>query len=329
MSGSVPLVRVVRSGLEESVHLGDVAVADASGRLLAFAGDPERILFARSSMKPLQAAVSLSVIGEAHRLSDAEVAVTCGSHNAEPVHLEAVRSILARAGLGFDALRCPPGWPLDPEEMAKAGSKRPELHNCSGKHAGMLLASTTAGWDLETYRAEGHPLQRRDHDAVIGATGLAPVQVGVDGCGVPVHGMPLSRMATLYARLAHPSEEEWGDLDAHARRAVGAMLAEPYLVAGRSRVDTAVMEATRTIAVKAGAEGLLCGALTDRGVGIAVKVADGSPRADDPAFIHALVRLGAIDQGVAEALREHARPPVLGGGEPVGELVADFELEAP
>ena len=52
------LVRVLRSGLEESVHLGDVAVVDADGRIVAAAGDADRVAFARSSMKPLQAAVS-------------------------------------------------------------------------------------------------------------------------------------------------------------------------------------------------------------------------------------------------------------------------------
>jgi L-asparaginase II len=64
---AVPLVRVVRSGLEESVHLGHVAVCDADDRLVAWAGDPGHRLFARSCMKPLQAAVSLRAAGETSR----------------------------------------------------------------------------------------------------------------------------------------------------------------------------------------------------------------------------------------------------------------------
>src|SRR5918994_6276271 len=59
----VPLVRVIRSGVEESVHYGSVAVADADGRVVASAGDVGRVAFARSSMKPLQAAVSLDLAG--------------------------------------------------------------------------------------------------------------------------------------------------------------------------------------------------------------------------------------------------------------------------
>ena len=100
--------------------------------------------------------------------------------------------------------------------------------------------------------------------------------MGVDGCGVLVHGMRLRDMATLFARLARP--ERMGDLARSAATAAGAMLAEPYLVAGRNRVDTAVMEATGDVAVKAGAEGLQCAAAVGPGLGIAVKSADGGSR---------------------------------------------------
>src|SRR5437763_1166447 len=92
--------RVIRSGLEESVH-----VVDGEGRLQAMAGDPDRVAFARSSMKPLQATVSMS--RAPFDFSDAEVSVMCASHNAEPVHIAAVRGILARAGVEESALRCP------------------------------------------------------------------------------------------------------------------------------------------------------------------------------------------------------------------------------
>lgn len=99
----VPLVRVIRSDLEESFHTGDVAVTDADGALVAFAGDPDREVFARSSMKPLQATVSLSLAP--FDFPDREVAVMCASHNAEPVHVQTVRSLLARAGLSEESLR--------------------------------------------------------------------------------------------------------------------------------------------------------------------------------------------------------------------------------
>lgn len=329
MSGTgvaVPLVRVIRSSLEESVHVGHVAVCDEDGRLVASAGDPGRALFARSAMKPLQAAVSLQAAD--HDLPDDEVAVMCASHNGEPVHVETVRRLLARAGLDFSALRCPPGWPLDQRTVATVNGPRPELHNCSGKHAGMLLACVRRGWDVETYHEAEHPLQGRVLRAVLDASGMDELMaVSVDGCGVPVHGMPLAGLATLFARLARP--EHLGDLAPWARRAVSAMLAEPYLVAGRDRVDTAVMDTTGDVAVKAGAEGLLCAAAPGAGLGIAVKIQDGSSRATGPALIRTLFLVGLVDEEDIQELRRHARPAVLGGGRPVGEVVADFDLERP
>jgi len=85
MGRPAPLARVVRSGLEESVHLGHVAVCDADGRLVAELGNPDHPVFGRSSMKPLQAAVSLGRITET--LPAELAAVMCSSHNGEPVHV--------------------------------------------------------------------------------------------------------------------------------------------------------------------------------------------------------------------------------------------------
>ena len=80
--------------------------------------------------------------------------------------------------------------------------------------------------------------------------------------------------------------------------------------------------------MKAGAEGLLCASLVDRGIGVAVKVRDGSARAAAPAMIHALRALGALEDEQVGRLESFARPPVLGGGQPVGALVATFDLLA-
>jgi L-asparaginase II len=321
--GAVPLVRVIRSGLEESVHLGHVAVCDADGRLVASAGDPHHVVFARSCMKPLQAAVSIAAIGD-EAIPDREIAVMSSSHNGEPAHLGAVRALLNRAGLSAGALRCPPAWPLDPETMARSQHRNPQFHDCSGKHAGMLLACVRSGWDPATYPNRGHPLQKRVLRAVRRASGSDDVQVGVDGCGVPVHGMPLAAMATLYARLAVP--ERIGPLAPEVDGVVGAMLAEPWFVGGRARDDTAIMEAAGDVLVKEGAEALDCAAVLASGVGVAVKIADGGYRAAGPALIHALAQLDALDRSQLVALEPFARPNVLGGEQPAGALEPVFTI---
>jgi L-asparaginase II len=251
----------------------------------------------------------------------------CASHNAEPVHLDAVRAILAACGVDEEDLRCPEFYPGDPEAMAAAPQRLRINSDCSGKHAGMLGAAKANDWPLETYRSPEHPLQVRLLDAVRIASGEDRPTIGVDGCGVPVHGMPLRAMATIYARLASP--ERLAQLAAHAARAAGAMRNEPYMVAGRKRVDTAVMQEVPAVIVKSGAEGMICAGLLDRGIGVALKVRDGTHRAAGPAMIRALARMDAMDGRAEGALQDYVSPPVLGGGEPVGRIVADFDLARP
>jgi L-asparaginase II len=322
VSDPVVLARVIRSGVEESVHLGHVAVCDTSGRLIASAGDPGRILFARSSMKPLQAAVSLSLIDD--ELRDDEVAVMCGSHTGEPVHVDTVLRLLSRADLGLDALRCPPAWPQSYEDARSYEEPRRELHNCSGKHAGMLLASRRAGLPIDTYLEPDHPLQRAVTGAVARVTGAEPVAVGVDGCGVPVHAVPLRAMATLFARIVDPDADE--PLAPHLTRAVTAMRAAPYLVGGRGILDTSLTERVENVIAKRGAEALQCVGVMGRGIGVAVRVDDGSTRAAGPSTLRALEVLEVVGSEQLDALAPFARPPVFGGGRSVGALTSDFTL---
>jgi L-asparaginase II len=299
-----------------------VAVAGADGRLVASAGDPGRVAFARSAMKPLQAAVSLSLIGE--DLTDRQVAVMCASHSGEKVHVDTVESILRRGDLGPEALGCPPARPLDPDAALAVAEPEPRFHNCSGKHAGMLLGTTRRGFDVTRYMEAQHPLQREVLSAVGSAVGRDPEAIGVDGCGVPVHALPLFSLATLYARLVRP--ERLNGLEEHTARAVRAMRAEPYLVAGKDQLCTAVMRSVAGVLVKVGAEGLVCAAIEEEGIGVAAKVEDGAARALAPAILRALVALEAVGPDEQQALARHARPPVLGGGRPVGELIAEYEL---
>src|SRR5687767_6654720 len=322
MPSAVPLVRVLRSGLDESVHLGHVAVCDADGRLVASVGDPHHLVFARSSMKPLQASVCIRRIPAA--LSEDLVAVACGSHNAEPDHVRAVRRLLRAGGATEAMLRCPEAFPSRTEDAIRAGKARRIFYNCSGKHASMLGACVGAGWPTDTYLEPGHPLQREILRAVRRATGVERPAIGVDGCGVPVHGVPLSAMATLFARLAGPAR--LGALEPTASRAVEAMRAHPFLVAGTGRTDTKLMASVPGIVSKVGAEALHCAAVLDEGIGVAVKIADGGDRATGSALIHALRQLGAFDDEALGQLDPIARPAVLGGGRPVGELVAGFRL---
>jgi L-asparaginase II len=317
MAAPAELVRVVRNGLVESVHMGDVAVCDADGRLRAFAGDPDRLLFGRSCEKPLQGAVSFSAMGEPD-LPDDEVAVMCASHAGEAVHVAAVRRLLRRGPVPVGAVRTP-------RDRATRGARARIWDGCSGNHAGLLVASARRGWDLETYRARSHPVQRRVLRAVVAATDVERPRIGVDGCGIPVHGVPLRAMATMFARLGSP--DRLGRLGSAADRVVRGMLAAPHLMGGTRRLDTDVTVAgAGRVLAKEGAEGLVCATSFLHGFGIALKVTDGNWRRLAPAFVKVLRDLDVLPEPANDGLAHHERPPVLGGEQTQGRVEAVVRL---
>jgi len=257
-------VAVTRGDVVESRHRVD-AVAVRDGSVLAAAGDPDRVAFLRSSWKPIQAVPLAEAYDD---LTDAELAIACASHQAEPAQLDAVRALLARAGATADDL----------ENGPQAGRPEGKLgHNCSGKHAGMLAACRAHGWPLRGYRLAEHPLQRR----VVAELGLPTLGSAVDGCGVPTYALALRDMAGVLLRVRP--------------RIAAAMRARPELVGGAGADDTALMRALPGWIAKRGAEGLLCAVAPD-GTGIALKVEDGNPRPLRPALGAFLERLGVPER---------------------------------
>jgi len=303
------VVEILRSGVVESTHLVDVALVDATGSLLAAAGDPMVHAALRSSVKPIQARAARAAGWTP--ASQAHLAIACASHNAEPAHLRAVRHVLAEAGLDETALACPSAWPFLPRDVAGAGRERRAQHNCSGKHAGFLAACVAAGWPLETYLEPEHPLQVGVRAAIEAATGMRALDELVDGCGAPTLVFPVAAIARMFASV-------------HGTTEADAMRAHPFLIAGSERLDTALLSAG--IVTKAGAEGLSCATFEHEGrvVGLALKVRDGTTRARVAACTHLLVDLGALDRDAIEP--SFLAPPTLGGGHPVGAAIVRGEL---
>src|SRR5581483_10580169 len=203
------LVAFTRGTLDESTHFGSLAVVDAHGTLIASVGDPTRVTFMRSAAKPFQAMVFVeSGAVDAYGVSPAELALVAASHSGEPRHTEAVRRLLARAGLGPDDLQTgthPPMHPPTREGLERRGEPPSPLHhNCSGKHCGMLCVCVHRGWDRRGYVRPDHPLQR-EILALMSEVASVPsrqVEIGVDGCGVPTFALPLTAIARAFARLA-------------------------------------------------------------------------------------------------------------------------------
>lgn len=359
---SAVLLEMTRGPLVENRFRGSIAVVDGTGRLLLSAGDPEMVTYWRSAAKPIQA-MALVQTGAADRFGfrPEHLALFAASHNGEPVHTAGVAEALQLAGVGPEALQCGIHAPFDRETAEKTPEPTAVHNNCSGKHTGMLALARHLGLALTHYLDPASPLQQRILATVAEAVGMEPgeIAIGVDGCGVPVFGLPISRMALAYARLADPAAmqagtvgpqgagadlAEAGGLAEAARRFRDAMRAHPYLVAGRKRICTALMQNLPVVA-KSGADGVysvgilpeaverlpLLQALGAKGgVGLAVKMESGAGRERDLVVVEVLEQLGLLGEAEREALswwrpgpiKNHARREV-------GQIRLTVELQTP
>ncbi|GMR13910.1 MAG: asparaginase [Gemmatimonadota bacterium] len=321
-----------RNGFLESKHTVHVAVVDADGHTIASAGEPDLPIYYRSAVKPIQALplVEDGVV-EALGLTDAELALCCASHNAEPEHLTGVLAILEKAGLTQAALECGPTEPMSEAvaaQLMRAGESPAPIHNdCSGKHAGMLALAVHHGWPTVGYVAYEHPVQRRMHAEMARWSGMAEAEIGtgVDGCGVVCFRAPLTRLASSFARFAAAAAR--GE---PAGRVVRAMTAHAFMVAGTDRLCTSAMEVGRgRIFTKMGAEGVYAAGDVEQGVGVAIKVEDGARRASRVALVGVLEALELLSVDELDALSGFAKPLLRNTlGAVVGGLRAEIELES-
>ncbi|MDO3410877.1 asparaginase [Saccharibacillus sp. CPCC 101409] len=328
-------VQVSRGEYIESNHEIHVAVVDTAGRLLYSVGDPDRLTFPRSSMKPFQAVALLeSGAADAYGYGDAEISLSCASHSGEPIHRSTVLDVLSRAGLSENDLQCGTHIPRDSasyRELIREGRElTPVFSNCSGKHSGMLLTAVHLHEDTRTYREIDHPHQQRILSVVSDICGLPAerIGIGVDGCGVPVHRLPLYNAALGFARLAKP-EGHVSEVHAESlNRIRTGMTNRPEMVAGAHRFDTDVMRVFGgNLVTKIGAEGVQCIGVADRGIGIVVKVEDGSERATSVAAMEVLKQLGIGTDEQFEELADYVYAPVLNARkERIGEITPNFEL---
>jgi L-asparaginase II len=332
------LAAVLRGDSVESIHLGAVAVVAAGGRPVASCGDPAWPTVVRSSIKPFQALPLLLAGGvERFGLDDADLALISSSHSGAAPHVERAASLLARGGFVADALACGAHRPFDPGAAAaldREGRAPTALHNnCSGKHAGMLLACGALDFDPAGYLDPAHPLQRRIVAELALACGVDPASLrrSVDGCSAPTYELPLDGLARGWAALAAPESSGLDPARAAAlARLAAAMGARPDLVAGTGRFTT-VLGATTSGRVigKEGAEGVY--AVAVRGpvaLGVALKIADGAERARDVVVLEVLRQLGSISGEEMQALAPFDRPVLRNHrGLEVGAIVAELELE--
>ncbi len=276
------LVEVYREGVLESFHRGVICVVNDTGEIIFSRGDVSQICYPRSAMKFLQAIPLIELGGIVKfQLTLEEIAVMCGSHNAEPDHIRVVQSILNKIGLNKDDLHCGPQYPtskIESDALIQRGEKPHSIHNnCSGKHAGMLALSQLLHAEKHHYLSSNHPVQQAiakvceemyEYPSNLMTTAL-------DGCSAPIFSIPVYNQAlgfkNLIATDAFSEKRKWA-----CKIIIDAITTYPFMVAGTNRYCTDMMQITAPEVIgKTGAEGIFCLTFTKQKLGVCIKIDDG------------------------------------------------------
>ncbi|MGE4324679.1 MAG: asparaginase [Pseudodonghicola sp.] len=307
MINPVPMAEIWRADLLESLHLGHAVICDDSGQIVQAWGDPEALIYPRSSCKMIQALpLVTSGAAAAYGLSSERLALACASHNGAEIHTSRVRAWLRDLELGDDDFRCGPQMPDDQEAryaLIRGYDAPCQYHNnCSGKHCGFLTLSQHLRAGPE-YVEIDHPVQRAVREAFEEVTGATSPGYGIDGCSAPNFQTTLVGLARAMAWFA--SAQDRNDTQSQAaQQLVAAMMAHPDLVAGEGRACTELMRAMEgRVAVKTGAEGVFVAIVPEKKLGVALKIIDGASRASEAAIATLLVTLGVLDPGHPAAIK--------------------------
>jgi len=312
------LVDVCRSSAVESCHRGSVIAINAEGKTLLALGDSDALVFPRSSLKPLQV-MPLVESGAVDHLSmtDQELALACASHSGEPSHLQVLSQWMQRIGLDASQLECGPSLPLDSEaaheHLRLGGKPGRELHNCSGKHTGMLALSVYLEETVQGYSEYSHVTQQSWMNVLSELSGVNVFDMpwDKDGCGLPAVALPLAAFAKAFLPFTIQCQAAATQRARAAARISAAMRSHPQMVAGSNRCCTASMQGGDNLLVKVGAEGVFIAVAIEAGVVIALKADDGANRAAEVMLGAALRQLGLLSSSQYDSLSRWYQPPIV------------------
>ena len=283
------LAIVTRGNLTESWHKGLAVMTGPDGKVVAHKGPAKRLIYPRSAIKPLQ---TLAMIRAGMKLSGAELTITSASHRGTDAHLDLVRAVLKHGDLSESDLQCPDGIRF----------------NCSGKHAGFLLASKINGWETKDYLNPQSPIQRLVVEVLEEFSGEKILHTTVDGCGAPLHSMTTEGIARAIGKVAQTEPE-----------LVDALVANSWAISNKGVADAVFLD--HGFLAKNGAEGVFVVG-TREGFGICIKIADGNLRAAPLIAIKLMHENSLLSDDQYQEMKKLFSVPSLGGGVPQGEIIA-------
>tara|TARA_Y100001968_G_scaffold319352_1_gene350741 strand:+ start:9498 stop:10475 length:978 start_codon:yes stop_codon:yes gene_type:complete len=288
-----PVFKVVikRGSNIESIHNVHAVVCDKKHRVLMSAGSQEYETFIRSSLKPFQSLPFISS-GTAEQINSSNkgLAIACASHIGSTKHAREAFRILWNADIDVDQLKCP----------IPRNKKSKLEHNCSGKHAAFLATCKKMDWPLNDYLSINHPLQIEIIRRIAEFLNITPNNIctAVDDCGSPTLFLKLNQISALYAELSQANQPE-------LIQVTRAMIGNPELIGGLGQFDTELMNRSHgQVISKGGSEGLQCLGRIGEGMGVAIKVEDGSKRAKHAVALNILRQLEWITPTAADELEQ-------------------------
>ena len=327
------LIKIYRENLVENIYRGDIAIVNTRGEITFSVGDSEKITYWRSAAKPIQALLVIySGATDKYKLTDKEIAIMASSHSGEEKHIKLIYKILDKIGLDEKALLCGvyiPFYKPTAKYLYKNKIKISPIYNpCSGKHVAQLTLCQYYGWRINDYYKLEHPVQQMILDVVAKMTEYPKekIYLGIDGCGVPVFGLPIKNMSYAYTRIVN-WELLFSEYQQAAKRIFLSMIKYPDIVGGTDRFDTDLMRVSEgKLLAKSGADGVFCIGVRN-GDGITVKMESGNMKFLPLVVVHILDQLKILPKEKLNKLKKYCPLDVKNcRDEIVGEFVSDFTL---
>ena len=126
-------------------------------------------------------------------------------------------------------------------------------------------------WDMDNYDNINHPLQIAIKNKIYELCDVKKdYPITKDGCGVPIHSMPLANIVKGYLNVfCNPKYE----------KIKNAFLKHAYTIGGEDRTDTKIIEKSKNLISKVGAGGLCVVVNTELEEGFVVKICDSNMQA--------------------------------------------------
>ena len=302
------IINELRGDVIEARH-NVSAVVYRNNQIEMSIGDTNVAVPMRSTAKPFMLCPLLHACGQyGIQLTDADISIMVSSHNGEVVHRQNVLSLLELSGSSVNDLACGThlpyfDWLYDDYFSERDLLKRQLYHNCSAKHAGMLLLANLNGFEKNNYWELAHPVQQIIMTSVKSVMRIKDgdvFSIAKDGCGVPTYCISLRQMGKAYQSLYR---------DERLFPVVKAILSKPYYIAGKDRIETDIITHFGFIA-KSGSSGLFAIACPKEDISIVLKVEDGNDDVAESAAVEILGKLGLINEKQRLILEKYRTLPI-------------------